>query len=101
MSAKFIKKVEDFVCENCGLLIKGHGYTNHCPRCLYSKHVDIFPGDRAEPCQGLMRPIGLKIQNGKESIVHKCTKCGITRINKRAKDDYIETIIEISKFPVK
>ncbi|WDF05905.1 RNHCP domain-containing protein [Shouchella hunanensis] len=31
-------------------------YRNHCPFCLYSKHQDIIPGDRASTCGGLMEP---------------------------------------------
>ena len=42
-SLKFKRKKENFVCENCGAEVKGDGFTNHCPKCLYSKHVDIFP----------------------------------------------------------
>ncbi|HCR42265.1 TPA: hypothetical protein DIV45_02815, partial [Patescibacteria group bacterium] len=36
----FIRTKEDFTCENCGHRVKGSGYTNHCPKCLYSQHVD-------------------------------------------------------------
>ncbi|WP_420871372.1 RNHCP domain-containing protein [Lysinibacillus xylanilyticus] len=34
-------------------------FRNHCPKCLFSKHVDTVPGDRASTCKGLMRPIGV------------------------------------------
>ena len=74
---KFQKRKEDFVCEKCGKDVKGDGYTNHCPKCLWSKHVDIFPGDRLEDCGGLMEPIDvLAKKGGKYTIVHKCVKCG-------------------------
>ena len=33
--------------------MKGNGYTNHCPKCLWSKHVDINPGDRGANEQAL------------------------------------------------
>lgn len=50
----FIHCQEDFVCEVCGTKVKGTSYTNHCPNCLWSKHVDQnVPGDRAELCHGL------------------------------------------------
>ena len=55
MSATFIRKTEDFICEHCGREVRGNGYTNHCPYCLWSKHVDINPGDRAAGCGGLKR----------------------------------------------
>ena len=42
---KFQRKVEDFICEKCGTKNIGNGFTNHCFKCLWSKHVDINPGD--------------------------------------------------------
>ena len=69
MSATFIRKTEDFVCENCGQEVKGNGYTNHCPRCLYSKHVDINPGDRASDCGGLMKPVAVELRHGERIII--------------------------------
>jgi hypothetical protein len=61
------------------------GYRNHCPACLYSKHVDIRPGDRAEDCGGLMRPRRLEHRSGKGwVIVHECVVCGFMRPNKVA-----------------
>jgi hypothetical protein len=97
MPKKFQKKVEDFICENCGVKVRGTGYTNHCPSCLVSKHVDINPGDRKEKCGGLMDPIGIEIKNGEYVITHKCRKCGKIRKNKSADNDNIDKIIEISK----
>ena len=57
---KFNMIDESFVCENCGKEIKPLEYSarDHCNYCLYSKHVDIFPGDRANNCKGLLKPIG-------------------------------------------
>ena len=63
MSLKFQKNKEDFVCQNCGFKVKGTGYTNHCPNCLWSKHVDIYPGDRKNNCGGLMKPIKIEVKN--------------------------------------
>ena len=79
---KFTKKVENFICENCGKSVIGNGYTNHCPFCLYSKHVDINPGDRSCNCGGLMKPIEIQQKNGEFVILHKCIKCGFERKNK-------------------
>jgi len=72
----FVKKVEDFTCEHCGAEVKGNGYTNHCPKCLWSKHVDNDPGDRANLCGGLMEPLRLEGSTDKYRIVQKCTRCG-------------------------
>lgn len=94
---KFTKKVENFICENCGKSVIGNGYTNHCPFCLYSKHVDINPGDRSCACGGLMKPIEIQQKNGEFVILHKCIKCGFERKNKVQENDDINKIIEISK----
>lgn len=100
MSQSFIKKRENFICEQCGNTIAGDGYTNHCPKCLYSKHVDVFPGDRKSECKGLMQPIGIELKNGKIRIVHKCLKCGYVSKVKTTNIDNQELIIELSNNPV-
>ena len=59
---KFNMIDENFICENCGYNVDKLNYTarDHCPNCLYSKHVDIMPGDRENTCMGLMKPIGIE-----------------------------------------
>lgn len=96
MSEKFKKKKENFVCEHCGCEVTGDGYTNHCPSCLWSKHVDVFPGDRAQICGGLMEPVGLEIKGGKEMIVHRCLKCGVVKKCKVSVNDDRGEILKIA-----
>ena len=89
----FIKKIENFVCENCGIEVVGNGYTNHCPKCLWSKHVDVDPGDRQQPCGGLMRPVDLYFKKGEWIITHRCELCGFTRNDHlREEDDFNEAV---------
>lgn len=94
---QFQRKREDFVCEHCGTLVKGNGYTNHCPNCLYSKHVDVNPGDRAEECGGLMEPVDLELKDGKYTVVHRCQKCGFVRRNKICDADNFETVLALAR----
>lgn len=75
----FQKRVEDFTCEHCGAGVRGSGFTNHCPKCLWSKHVDIEPGDRRETCGGMMEPIALEGSTPQYRLVHQCTRCGTRR----------------------
>ena len=96
-SKKFQRTKEDFVCGNCHQEIIGNGYTNHCPHCLWSKHVDINPGDRLSPCQGLMEPISIELKQGNYLILHRCLVCGHEKINKTASDDDFETILALVK----
>jgi len=93
----FIKKVEKFVCEKCGAVVENSGYLNHCPKCLWSKHVDIEPGDRADECGGLMRPVDLYYQNGKWLIVHECELCRFKSINKILSSDDFEQVIKLEQ----
>jgi len=74
----------------------GDGFTNHCLKCLHSKHVDIFPGDRVETCGGLMKPISAEEKRGEWFIVHQCQKCNKEQRNKISKEDNFEEIIKIS-----
>lgn len=72
----FKRTKEDFVCERCGTAVSGNGYTNHCPTCLWSKHVDRSPGDRQNPCKGLMRPVRVTLEKGQYVVTHECLSCG-------------------------
>ena len=90
---------EEFVCENCGMKITKLGYTarDHCPHCLYSKHLDIMPGDRQNTCHGLLKPIGIEKFKDTYKILYKCTSCNKPHKNIMAKDDNMDLIIELSK----
>lgn len=93
----FQKKVEDFVCENCGVSVIGNGYTNHCPYCLWSKHVDNNPGDREALCGGKMYPKSIEKKADQYVINHVCESCGHEKKNKTSSDDDFNKIIEVSK----
>ena len=95
MSQSFIKNQEDFVCEHCGKEVQGNGYTNHCPECLWSKHVDVNPGDRAAECGGLMRPISFEQKNGEINLIHECELCGYQKRNKTSLEDNLARLSEL------
>jgi len=96
MSRKFQRLIEDFTCENCGEPVSGDGYTNHCPVCLWSRHVDINPGDRLAECKGLMTPIQVDRKKGEYRILHRCVDCGHEKWNKANKADDFEVILQIA-----
>lgn len=95
---KFNMIDESFVCENCNNSVKKLNYTarDHCPYCLYSKHVDINPGDRANECKGLLKPVGIEKFKNTYKIIYKCEKCNQSHKNIIARDDDIDKIIELS-----
>lgn len=81
---------EAFTCAVCGLVVHPlqGGFRNHCPACLWSRHVDRVPGDREGACGGLMEPTELQGSPARGwYIVHRCTVCGATRRNRAAELD--------------
>ena len=94
---KFQRTIEDFLCGHCGADVKGSGYTNHCPKCLWSKHVDINPGDRAAACGGMMRPVSVSESGGEYKILQRCAKCGFERHNKVIKEDDFDAVVALAR----
>jgi hypothetical protein len=97
MPKKFTKTKEDFVCAHCGVQVSGSGYTNHCPKCLYSRHVDINPGDRLNSCKGMMKPVNLEMDHGEYVIIHACEKCAAVKNNKASKNDSFDELLKLTK----
>jgi len=74
-------------CDASVMAVTNGSYRNHCPVCLYSLHVDIRPGDRANPCRAPMAPVALDYCAKKGfQIVHRCEGCGEHRRNRAAVD---------------
>ena len=105
MEQKRFSKLDDgFTCIHCGREVKPLGYSsrNHCPFCLWSRHVDINPGDRANPCGGILRPIRADVDPKRGYVlVHRCDKCGAISRNRAATDaktqpDDLELVIRLT-----
>ncbi|WP_346434381.1 RNHCP domain-containing protein [Candidatus Protofrankia californiensis] len=96
VTRRFTRTAEDFQCLACGTPVHGDGYTNHCPRCLWSRHVDVNPGDRAADCAGPMRPVAVEVRAGRTVVVHRCESCGHQRRNRTSPTDDIEAIMKLS-----
>jgi CRISPR/Cas system CSM-associated protein Csm3 (group 7 of RAMP superfamily) len=112
---KMKEKGEGFKCSNCNRFVStaeniGTKNRNHCPYCLYSKHLDSKrAGDRKSDCKSLMKPIGLTFKKEKRNkykdsdsegeimLVHLCTNssCSKISINRIAGDDEPETIMSV------
>lgn len=81
-----------FLCINCRQPVTQEAYgtehRNHCPGCLWSKHVDDAPGDRSADCDGAMEPVAVWVrQRGEWAIIHRCRRCGALHSNRIAGDD--------------
>ena len=102
----------DFMCKHCGAYVSasralaGVANRNHCPYCLWSRHLDLFEaGDRLAACKAPMRPVGLTLKNsrnkyarigsGELMLVHLCTHCERISINRVAADDVPQAILEV------
>ncbi|MBX5436906.1 MAG: RNHCP domain-containing protein [Alicyclobacillaceae bacterium] len=76
---RFIDHNEGFTCRQCGadVLPSARSCRNHCPFCLHSVHLDVFPGDRMAACGGLMKPVQVVRHSRKGyQVVHRCVVCG-------------------------
>ena len=57
---------ESFVCGYCKkeVPIGDVMIRDHCPFCLWGRHLDNIPGDRAAECGALMRPLSFSVGGG-------------------------------------
>ena len=96
---------EPFYCINCKGLVPvaeyGTGQRNHCPKCLWSQHVDFQLGDRRSACKSGMEAISVSVNKKAEwSIIHRCTKCSALRLNRIAGDDNELLLLSLAVQPI-
>jgi hypothetical protein len=101
----------DFTCKHCGMfvsalpLLSGVNNRNHCPICLWSRHLDLYqPGDRLSACKGGMPPAALTLKQerkkygsgqGELMLVHLCVECGRASANRIAADDDAQGLLAV------
>lgn len=101
-----------FRCIHCGAhvvtspLYAGVLNRNHCPYCLWSRHLDLLAaGDRLCACKAPMRPLGLTLKQSRKKyvredggelmLIHACIECNNLSINRIAADDLTDQIYEV------
>lgn len=95
------REERSFRCGHCKAMVGpipyGGKHRNHCPYCLYSRHVDgRVSGDRAGDCGGSMVPIGAFVRpKGEHVVVHRCLACGFERYNRIASDDDFDLVLSL------
>jgi hypothetical protein len=95
-----------FRCRNCRLDVPTHAlgsaHRNHCPNCLWSRHLDDdSPGDRAADCGSLMEPIAISVRgDGEWVLVHRCTGCDELHLNRTAADDNPLMLLRLAVRPL-
>lgn len=97
---------EGFTCIECGAeasaSVLGTRHRNHCPSCLFSRHVDDQTGDRAAGCGGPMEPIAVAVTGHRAEwrLVHSCRSCGRLRLNRIAGDDDERALLQLARRPL-
>lgn len=103
---------QQFTCLHCHLyvscapMVAGVQNRNHCPYCLWSRHLDWRePGDRMASCRAPMEPVGLTTRRGRNKyaserdgelmLIHRCSGCGRLVINRVAADDSVDALIAL------
>jgi len=103
---------DGFTCQRCRQFVSsaaglaGVLNRNHCPYCLWSRHVDLYrPGDRLCACKAPMSPAGLTqkqtrkkyacFSNGELMLIHTCTGCSGISINRLAADDDPDQVMQV------
>jgi len=103
---------QNFKCRQCGFFVtanrelSGVNNRNHCPRCLWSRHMDLHTaGDRKSECLSRMEPIGLTYKQtnkrygqndqGELMLIHRCTGGDKVSINRIVADDDILAISQV------
>ena len=95
-----------FQCGHCGVDVSldapGTSHRNHCPSCLWSRHLDRnVPGDRKAGCPGGMEPIAVTVRGEHRwMLIHRCTRCGRLRMNRTAADDNVLLLIQLAARPL-
>lgn len=97
---------DTFRCGHCGLDVSiralGTAHRNHCPGCLWSRHLDDdSPGDRAADCGSLMDPIAISVRgDGEWVLVHRRTGCDALHLNRTAGDDNPLLLLRLAVKPL-
>ena len=80
----------------------GTAHRNHCPTCLWSRHLDDdVPGDRDADCGSAMEPIAVSVRgDGEWVLIHRCTGCDELHLNRSAGDDNPLMLLRLATRPL-
>lgn len=96
---------QSFTCIHCRQHVPGQSYgtkhRNHCPYCLWSRHVDERIGDRRSGCRAPMEPLAVAARDdGEWTLIHRCAGCGTIRTNRIAGDDRELALLQLALRPL-
>jgi hypothetical protein len=102
---------DGFLCKHCNVYVSSASFLsgvenrNHCPYCLWSRHLDLYAaGDRLSACKSPMKPIGVTVKatgkkygsaRGELMLIHLCTDCESLSINRIAADDIPQAVFSV------
>jgi hypothetical protein len=80
----------------------GTHHRNHCPSCLWSRHLDDdTPGDRDADCGASMEPIAITVRrDGEWVLIHRCLGCDEIHLNRTAGDDNSLLLLRLAVRPL-
>jgi RNHCP domain len=99
-------RLRSFRCGHCHLDVPtgapGTAHRNHCPNCLWSRHLDDdTPGDRDARCGALMEPIAITVRgDGEWVLIHRCGGCDELHLNRSAGDDNPLILLRLAVKPL-
>lgn len=90
--------IDTFACAWCGLTVSAYGpggaRREHCPSCLYARHV-------SESCQGRMSPIAVAVPRaGDWRVIHRCVRCDELTSHPVCGDDNQLVLMRIAVSPL-
>jgi hypothetical protein len=100
-----LERKRAFRCGHCRLDVPiraiGTAHRNHCPNCLWSRHLDVAPGDRAAECGSMMEPIAITVRgDGEWVLVHRCAGCDELGLNRTSGDDNPLALLRLAVRPL-
>ena len=100
------RRGDSFRCRHCRLDVSteapGTRHRNHCPTCLWSRHLDDdVPGDRDANCGSSMEPIAVSVRgDGEWVLIPRCTGCDELHLNRSAGDDTPLVLLRLATRPL-
>lgn len=95
---------QEFRCIRCRRMVNmealGTAHRNHCPNCLWSRHLDVAPGDRRADCGARMEPVAIAVSGGEWTVIHRCVGCDVLHSNRVAGDDNLVVLMALAARPL-
>ncbi|MFC4125775.1 RNHCP domain-containing protein [Nocardia rhizosphaerae] len=105
MSTNTFRTIDTFSCIRCGLVVSTYAADgarrNHCPSCLYSRHVVDQVDGGVSDCGARMSPIAIAVPRSENwMLIHRCARCDELTANPVCADDNQLVLTRIAVRPL-